>query len=285
MKPCYINLACGSVFLENSNWINFDYASSSKAVKKVNLLKRLPLEKETADLCYSSHFLEHIPYSQVIDFLSEIFRILKSDGVLRLVLPDLENMASNYVNFRKIEDHKKADFLVIEMIDQCVRNIGGGQLQVFYSKIKKDQDQSMIEFIKRRMGEDLTIYSSQQKHNYNFLSKNFLSILNAIISRIERYWIKIVILVLPSAFRDQNISLAGIGERHRWIWDFYSLKKVLEAVGFVDIKRVSANSSRIKNFPFYPLDVDNEGRPRKGEESMYIEAKKIKYEINQNHNQ
>jgi predicted SAM-dependent methyltransferase len=276
MKPCYINLACSSFFLENSNWINFDYTSSSKAVKKVNLLKRLPLEKETADLVYSSHFLEHIPYSQVIDFLSEIFRILKFDGVLRLVLPDLENMATNYVRLRKIEDHQKADFLVIEMIDQCVRNIDGGQLQVFYSKIKKDQDQSMIEFIKRRMGEDLTIYSSQQKNNYNFFSKDFLSILNAIVSRIERYWIKIVILALPSAFRDQNISLAGIGECHRWIWDFYSLKKVLESVGFVDIKRVSANSSRIKNFPFYPLDIDNEGKLRNGEESMYIEAKKNK---------
>ena len=285
MKRCYINLACGSVFLENSNWINFDYASSCKAVKKVNLLKRLPPETETADLVYSSHFLEHILYSQVIDFLSEIFRILKSDGVLRLVLPDLENMASNYVNLRKIEDHQKADFLVIEMIDQCVRNIGGGQLQASYSKIKKDQDQSMIEFIRERMGEDLTIYSPQQKHNYNFFSKNFLSILNTIVRRIERYWIKIVILVLPSAFRDQNISLADIGERHHWIWDFYSLKKVLESVGFVEIKRVSANSSRIKNFPFYPLDVDNEGKPRKGEQSMYVEAKKIKYEVNQNNNQ
>jgi predicted SAM-dependent methyltransferase len=85
----------------------------------------LPLKREIADLVYSSHFLEHIPYSKVTDFLYEILRILKPGGV-RLVLPDLENMANSYVNLRKLGNHQKADFLVLEMIDQCVRNIGVG---------------------------------------------------------------------------------------------------------------------------------------------------------------
>jgi predicted SAM-dependent methyltransferase len=282
VKHLYINLACGSVFLDNSNWINFDYASSSKAVKKANLLKRLPLKREIADLVYSSHFLEHIPYTKVTDFLNEILRIIKPGGVVRLVLPDLENMANSYVNLRKLGDHQKADFLVLEMIDQCVRNVGGGQLGVFYSKIKNypDQYKSMIEFIRERTGEDLTTYDFKQKLNYNFFSKNIESILAAIVRRIQRYWIKIVILALPSAFRDQNISLASIGERHHWVWDFHSLKKVLDTVGFVDVKRVSANTSIIKDFPFYPLDVDDKGKPRKGAESMYIEATKPKHEIN-----
>ena len=282
MKNCYINLACGPVFLNNSNWINFDYTSSSKAVKKANLLKRLPLKRAIADLIYSSHFLEHIPYAKVNDFLNEILRILKPGGVVRLVLPDLENMANSYVNLRKLGDHQKADFLVLEMIDQCVRNIGGGQLGVFYSKIKghPDQFKSMNEFIRERTGEDLKAYSFHQKQNYNFFSKNFTSILAVIVRRIQRYWIKIVIFALPSAFRDQNISLAGIGERHHWVWDFYSLKKKLEAVGFVDVKRVSASTSIIKDFPFYPLDLDDRGQPRKGAESMYVEAIKPKHEIN-----
>ncbi len=282
MKHCYINLACGSVFLDNSNWLNFDYASSSKAVKKANLLKRLPLKREIADLVYSSHFLEHIPYLKVTDFLNEILRILKPGGRVRLVLPDLENMANTYVNLRKLGDHQKADFLVLEMIDQCVRNIVGGQLGVFYSKIKKHPDQykSMIKFIRERTGEDLKAYSFQKKLNYNFFIKNASSILAAIVRRFQRYWIKIFTLALPSTFRNQNISFAGIGERHHWIWDFYSLKKVLDSVGFVDVKRVSANTSIIKDFPFYPLDVDDKSKPRKGAESMYIEATKPKHEIN-----
>jgi predicted SAM-dependent methyltransferase len=275
MKLCYINLACGSVFLENSNWINYDYSSAFKGVKKYNLLKRLQIEDSTANVVYSSHFFEHIPYSKVTFFLNETLRILKPDGVLRLVLPDLENMATNYVNFRRLGEHCKADFLVLEMIDQCVRNVSGGQLRLFYSKIKKQHDQhkSMIEFIKERVGEDLTTYNP---------NKNFRQILNAITQRLRRYWIKIIILALPPAFRDMNISLTDTGERHHWVWDFYTLKKILEAVGFVDINRVSANSSIIDDFPFFPLDLNDKAKPRKGSQSMYIEAKKPKYKISQN---
>lgn len=276
MKYCFINLACGQVFIDNSNWINFDYVNSSESVKKANLLKRLPIKQEIADLVYSSHFLEHIPRPKVNDFLNEILRILKPGGVVRFVLPDLENMANSYVNLRKQGDHQKADFLVLEMIDQCVRNKGGGELGVFFSKIKSNPDQYkfMSEFVRERTGDDLTPCSFQQKQNYNFFSKNLKSILASITQRIQQYWIKIVLLVLPPAFRDQNISLANIGERHHWIWDFYSLKKILEEVGFLDVKRVSASTSIIKDFPFYPLDIDDEGKPRKGAESMYVEATK-----------
>ena len=276
MKYCFINLACGQVFIDDSNWINFDYVNSSESVKKANLLKRLPIKQEIADLVYSSHFLEHIPRPKVNDFLNEILRILKPGGVVRFVLPDLENMANSYVNLRKQGDHQKADFLVLEMIDQCVRNKGGGELGVFFSKIKSNPDQYkfMSEFVRERTGDDLTPCSFQQKQNYNFFSKNLKSILASITQRIQQYWIKIVLLVLPPAFRDQNISLASIGERHHWIWDFYSLKKILEEVGFLDVKRVSASTSIIKDFPFYPLDIDDEGKPRKGAESMYVEATK-----------
>ncbi len=276
MKYCFINLACGQVFIDNSNWINFDYVNSSESVKKANLLKRLPIKQEIADLVYSSHFLEHIPRPKVNDFLNEILRILKPGGVVRFVLPDLENMANSYVNLRKQGDHQKADFLVLEMIDQCVRNKGGGELGVFFSKIKSNPDQYkfMSEFVRERTGDDLTPCSFQQKQNYNFFFKNLKSILASITQRIQQYWIKIVLLVLPPAFRDQNISLASIGERHHWIWDFYSLKKILEEVGFLDVKRVSASTSIIKDFPFYPLDIDDEGKPRKGAESMYVEATK-----------
>jgi predicted SAM-dependent methyltransferase len=278
MKSSYINLACGSVFLENSNWINLDYVSSSKSVQKTNLLQRLPLEQETAELVYSSHFLEHIPYSKVNDFLKETLRILKPDGVLRVVLPDLEEMASNYVSLRGQGDHKKANFLVLEMIDQCVRNKRGGELGLFYQKIKKNKDRNkdMIEFIRERTGEDLTKLPSPKINSYNHFSKKIEYILFAIARRIERYWIRIILLALPATFRAQNISLAGNGECHHWVWDFYSLKELLETVGFINVKRVSAKSSAIKDFPFFPLDVDNKGQPRKGLESMYIEAIKPK---------
>ena len=94
MKRYYINLACGPVFLDNSNWINFDYVSSSKAVKKANLLKRLPLKREIADLVNSFHILKHISYKNLILFINEIYRVLKPGGELSVCVPN----AANYIN-------------------------------------------------------------------------------------------------------------------------------------------------------------------------------------------
>jgi len=52
------------------------------------------------------------------------------------------------------------------------------------------------------------------------------------------------------------------------------LQQALEAVGFISVVRFSADSSAIADFPFYPLDLDADGLPRKGALSMYIEARK-----------
>ena len=68
--------------------------------------------------------------------------------------------------------------------------------------------------------------------------------------------------------------MASVGEKHAWMHDFYGVKKILMEAGFVVIERASAGSSRIPNFPFFPLDANSSGNPRKGVESMYIEALK-----------
>ena len=92
--------------------------------------------------------------------------------------------------------------------------------------------------------------------------------------RAERLWTRSVLQLLPKAFRQQNVSLAGVGERHQWLWDLEQLRAVLQAVGFEAIERCEASISRFAGFPFQPLDLDTDGRPRKGAESMYIEARK-----------
>jgi len=60
----------------------------------------------------------------------------------------------------------------------------------------------------------------------------------------------------------------------RGIYDFHSVEQLLKRVGFVNVERVTSSTSNIVDFPFYPLDVTKEGLPRKGLESMYIEAVK-----------
>jgi hypothetical protein len=56
MVATNINLGCGPVFVEGPEWINLDFTASSPAVRQANLLGRLPLESDAAQLVYASHF-------------------------------------------------------------------------------------------------------------------------------------------------------------------------------------------------------------------------------------
>ncbi|MEX0598667.1 MAG: methyltransferase domain-containing protein, partial [Candidatus Paceibacterota bacterium] len=90
MNHKYVNLACGTIYLDD--WINLDYSPHSSKVKKANLLGKIPIETSEASVVYSSHFLEHIPHKYVQDFISECYRITSRKGYIRLVLPDWEEM-------------------------------------------------------------------------------------------------------------------------------------------------------------------------------------------------
>ena len=277
MPAKYINLACGSVFIDSPVWANFDFVAAS-GVKQADLLGRLPLSDSSAQLIYSSHFLEHIPKPQVESFLRECLRVLQPGGVIRLALPDLENMARTYLQLRDDGNHEKADFLVLEMIDQCVRRQSGGELGKYYRTLeqqaKRDvaassDNKLMLDFIRHRTGEQIGAPDHSKP-----AATQFKRLLRAVPRRLQRYWIQVVLQALPSAFRAQNVSVAGVGEKHHWLWDFHQLQQALEAVGFISVERRSPDSSAITDFPFYPLDLDADRLPRKGAESMCIEARK-----------
>lgn len=286
MDGCHINLGCGSVFVSQSNWINLDFAPTSSEVRQANLLAKLPLADGSATVVYASHFLEHIPYADVPAFLAECWRVLEPDGVLRLVLPDLEEMCRAYLSLRECAEHDKADFLVFEIIDQCVRRESGGELGQLYHQLRHEStaNAAMRDFVRYRTGEDL---SASQPFPPTDLSGGgfFRAIHHALIwlarlpqrtrGRLLRTWLRFWVAALPSVFSAQNVSLAAVGERHHWLWDFYQLHQILKSVGFMSIERQTCLSSSIPGFPFYPLDVDRDGCPRKGAESMYVEARKL----------
>ena len=278
MTNTCINLGCGPVFVDAPDWVNLDFAPLCPSVRQANLLDRLPLPSNEARLVYSSHFLEHIPKSEVDAFLRECHRILKPGGLIRLVLPDLEEMARTYLALRESGDHERADFLVLEMIDQCVRRESGGELERCYRRLRAacDLHSGMIAFIRQRTGEDLRQISAL----HNLPAGGACSaplpgrLLQWIRHRLHRVWLQLWIAGLPAAFRAQNVSLAGVGERHHWLWDFHQLRSALKSVGFGEVQRCTADSSAMEDFPFYPLDLDAEDRPRKGADSMVVEARK-----------
>ena len=88
----------------------------------------------------------------------------------------------------------------------------------------------------------------------------------------EKLVLRLAIQLLPRGFREQNVSHAILGEFHHWLYDLHSLQQLLQASGFVAIERFTASTSRHPNFPFHPLDLAADGQPRKGAESLFIEA-------------
>lgn len=273
MAKTYINLACGDSYVES--WLNFDFYPHSASVNKANLLRRLPIADKIADVVYSSHFLEHVPRALVASFLSECHRITKDGGILRLALPDWEELCSTYLSLRHTKrQHEQADFLLLEMLDQCVRQVPSGELGAYYSKLQNNPEKMihMIDFVQQRTGHELrSVAECNCGDRLSLLLKNP----QIIWSLLGQLYLRFVLSLLPSAFQRQNVSLAALGEKHAWMYDFHTLKQLLHQTGFTDVKRMTANSSNITDFPFYPLDVTSQGQPRKGLETMYVEAVKL----------
>jgi len=272
----FVNIGCGESFITDKNWVNLDYISSHPSVKQANLLEKLPFKNNSVNVIYSSHFLEHIPRDKVPFFLQECYRVLKLNGKIRLVLPDLENLCKEYIQQREKENHEEANFCVLEIIDQCVRKQPGGYLANYHNYLKKNHSKKnqMIEYVKYRTGKDLLVNSNQKDNQYQLKWINE-QLLNRLRNKITKLWILSITSLLPQAFREQNISYTAIGEKHAWMWDFYTLTCELSQVGFQDVARWSFNSSGISDFPLFPLDITNENLPRKGYGSMYIEATKL----------
>ena len=62
-----------------------------------NLTTKFPWKKETVDIIYSSHTLEHFDKEQGKLFLSECYRVLKKNGIIRIVVPDLKCFVEHYL--------------------------------------------------------------------------------------------------------------------------------------------------------------------------------------------
>jgi SAM-dependent methyltransferase len=58
----------------------------------------LPFPSNSVDYIYTSHTLEHVEHYESKQILQECYRILKPQGIIRIVLPDLEKMMKEYLS-------------------------------------------------------------------------------------------------------------------------------------------------------------------------------------------
>ena len=87
----YLEIAAG--FKRSLNWDAVrDVADPEKGVEKYDM-RNLPMKgisDNTYDGVYSEHFIEHLHKSEGIDFLKEMYRVLKPGGTIRTIWPPRE---------------------------------------------------------------------------------------------------------------------------------------------------------------------------------------------------
>ena len=64
----------------------------------------IPLKDNTVDAIYTSHMLEHIPYNDLIGFLVECRRVLKSGGYISVCVPNARQYIQAYIEGRNFRE-------------------------------------------------------------------------------------------------------------------------------------------------------------------------------------
>jgi len=82
-----LNWGCGTD--AGPGWINSDIKEGPNIDLPCDIRDGLPLDDETIDYAVSVHALPEVPIEGQVAVLSELRRVLKRGGVLRLALPDL----------------------------------------------------------------------------------------------------------------------------------------------------------------------------------------------------
>jgi predicted SAM-dependent methyltransferase len=285
-KLKYLNAGCGTKF--HTDWVNIDINSSSPHVRSFNFLNGLPYENNYFDVVYHSQVLEHFPKDKAPHFLSECFRVLKPNGVIRIVVPDLENIAREYIKHLEAnissptpETVANYDWIMLEMYDQTVRNHSGGQMAEFL----KLPNLPNKEYIIHRIGyvaKDL-IPSVKCSHSPALYAghtpKSPGLNYGILIGRLKNKLVRIFNIFRADGLREpiasENSRIGSFrlsGEVHMWMYDRFSLGRLLREVGFDDIKVLDPHRSAIPNWSKYELDV------RDGAvfdpSSLFIEARK-----------
>jgi predicted SAM-dependent methyltransferase len=84
-----LNVGCGPH--TSKDYINLDYHWSPQIDICWDIVKKdYPIESNFLDGIYTEHCLEHIPYTSFEANCREFFRMLKSGGVVRIIMPDGE---------------------------------------------------------------------------------------------------------------------------------------------------------------------------------------------------
>jgi SAM-dependent methyltransferase len=269
--PTLVNIGCGTVI--HPAWINLDLEPRLPGVRSWDLRRGLPLPDGTVDACYSSHVLEHLRPAEVDRLLREQFRVLRPGGRLRVVVPDLALICRHYlVELAAAEAGGPGAVIRHEdsrlvLIDQLVRERGGGGLAAFWRTVATDP--AARAYLERRHGREVAAVVDPVPPVTARLTGGWRTVVRRWRRRLTALAVRLI------GGRDELAALQEgrfrqSGEVHRTMFDHVGLERLLARHGFIEIKRHTALTSAIPDFDRFGLDAVA-GVPGKPD-SLYLEA-------------
>ncbi len=293
-KQQLLNVGCGRHF--HPAWRNLDVTSFDPAVESCDLRTGLPAPDSQYDMVYHSHVLEHLSPADGRALISECYRVLKPGGILRIAVPDLEQIARLYLQHLELawasstlktpgdldtsrnatetaDAVAKYEWMTLELLDQMVRQRSGGNM----GQVMQSATGTLAQFIAARLGREVSYAKSastqmapthaapaRPAHSTHANKKPWRvrwahRALRWLLGKAAVHWLEV------GEFLDS-------GEVHRWMYDRFSLRQLCLAHGFTDFQVVAADESRLPGYAIYELDI-TEGQVRKPD-SLFVECRK-----------
>jgi predicted SAM-dependent methyltransferase len=122
-------------------------------VQAHNIAKGIPFDDHSVDVVYHSHLLEHLDRDVAERFMHEVRRVLRGDGIQRIVVPDLEAICRDYLDHLqhcadREEEWSRHDEYVAALIEQSVRRDAYGSSQ--QRPIRRYMENAMLGDARRR---------------------------------------------------------------------------------------------------------------------------------------
>jgi len=155
-----LNLGASPIW-EGEGWHILDHKlTKTEGFKVAGDASEISLPDNSTDIVFCSHIFEHIPHTQLPMVLSEINRILKPGGILRILTPDLEKITKAYVY------GDKDFFTEAKLEDESLRtDLGyGGMLMNFI--VSPGQDTALFD---RGLNDFIAGYAHLYSYDYSML--------------------------------------------------------------------------------------------------------------------
>ena len=206
---------------------------------------------------------------------------MKPGGVLRVVVPDLENLVIAYLrilnevrggNSLSIPNY---DWIMLELLDQCVRSRLGGGMAHYLKQKNIPNSQFVIDRLGNEAKKWLSIPEDETRQKKEDSKTHLKSSLSATLRHtfnVRNFREQFLKWCLGNEYSALQLGrFRQSGEIHQWMYDSFSLKQLLTECNFRDIKEFEPATSYLPDWPAWKLDVEADGSPYRPN-SIYMEG-------------